>query len=181
MCTLVLMMELHVYIWQGLTVASIQKDIDRFVGLLFIKFSPCAPDSFLNPQCCNQCPNTVLYYGGSCKNSSGPLFQSRFMVKNFSIFIFMVIVSYRLFDYSRVLYLPHRTLSAFEIGDFSLLVATRILEWCYRDCIYPMVSGYSETLNTGLSNHIGAVPSLIQWLISTSRIVNWLISTTGIG
>ena len=40
--------------------ASIQQDIHRFVGLLFIKSSPCALYSFLNPQCCIQCPNTVI-------------------------------------------------------------------------------------------------------------------------
>ena len=59
---------------QGVTVASFQEDIQRFVGLLFIKSSPCTPDLFLNPQYCSQCPNTIMYYGGSCKNSLGPFF-----------------------------------------------------------------------------------------------------------
>ena len=38
----------------------------------------------------------------------------------------MVIVSCGLFDYLRVLYLPHRTLlPVFEIGDFSLQVSAK--------------------------------------------------------
>ena len=41
-----------------------------------IKSSLYAPDSFLNPKCRNQYPNTVMYYGESCKTSSGPLFKT---------------------------------------------------------------------------------------------------------
>ena len=54
---------MDLYMCQGVTVASIREDIQRFVGLLFIKSTP---DLFLNPQCCSQCPNTIMYYGGSC-------------------------------------------------------------------------------------------------------------------
>ena len=122
MCTLVLMMEL--YMWQGSTVALIQEDMHGFVGLLFIKSNPYVPDSFLNPNCRNQYPSTVMYYGGSCKTSLGPLFQNWRKQPSFTIHLLSWlynIVSYRLLHYSRVLYMPHRTLSEFEIWQiFSL-------------------------------------------------------------
>ena len=82
------------------------EDIHKFVGLLSIKSSPCASDSFLNTQCCSQCPNAVIYYGGSWKTSSGPLFQTNISSLHLwsKIYDHGYIVSFRLFDYSRVLY-----------------------------------------------------------------------------
>ena len=63
------------FIWQGVAVASIKESMHGFVGLLF-KSNPYAPDSFLNPNCRNQYPTTVMYYEGSCKTSLGPFFQT---------------------------------------------------------------------------------------------------------
>ena len=53
--------------WLGVTVVSIQEAMHGFVGLLFIKSNPYVPDSFLNPKCCSQCPNTVMYMVGPAR------------------------------------------------------------------------------------------------------------------
>ena len=81
----------------------------------------------------------------------------RLWLKISTFIIIIIIVSFRLFDSSRVLYLPHRTLLAFEISElfssYTTIVSTKnftvmihhrpevhIPDQCFWTCIHTLGS-----------------------------------------